>query len=533
MFARSILVILAVLSLGFVLGCGDSDSGDDVECIRDTDCEAGQICRNAHCVDEGDPCLMVQCDPGYRCQDGACVPVDPCSTMTCEDPPGDADCYVSPGTCSAGVCSYSALSDGAACDDGDACSSADVCTAGYCAGAPIECSDPPADVCLDEATLRTHVVVGLCDEGQCSYSFEDTICEFQCADAQCRAYDYCGELGAMRCVGSLVQTCNNSTWQTVVDCSSAAMNCEMLEGVAQCALFICQGGQTRCQGDLLELCVDNRWLPYQDCSTSDQHCLNGACESCTLDCTNRICGDDGCGGSCGECEVTEQCVDGDCLQVQVGLCPDGLTCGLFNWGDLTLCLEDGQIPIDAPSCGETMCPNNMGCFFAETGGEEMYCLEICGECPDGEICGPLELDADFFVHLCLVGGLPPDDAPACDADYMCEGNAICASTGDEYLCFNACSAPHDCVPACMGLECGDDGCGGSCGNCPVDANCMNGHCVAGLCPTGQSCDVYGEWQVNSCLQDGQIPTDNESCNNVGEFCPQPNQVCADRFDGTL
>ncbi|MBW2702559.1 MAG: hypothetical protein JRF33_17205, partial [Deltaproteobacteria bacterium] len=38
---------------------------------------------------------------------------------------------------------------------------------------------------------------------------------------------------------------------------------------------------------------------------------------------------------------------------------------------------------------------------------------------------------------------------------------------------------------------------------------------------------------NSCLQDGQIPTDNESCNNVGEFCPQPNQVCADRFDGTL
>ncbi len=180
----------------------------------------------------------------------------------------------------------------------------------YCAGAPIECSDPPADVCLDEATLRSHVVVGLCDEGQCTYSFEATICEFQCADAQCRSEDYCGELGAMRCVGSFVQTCNNFTWQTVVDCSSAAMNCEMLEGVAQCALFVCQGGQTRCQGDLQDLCVD-----------------------------------------------------GDCLLVQGGLCPDGLTCGLFNWGELTLCLEDGQIPVDAPSCGEGMCPNNMGCFL--------------------------------------------------------------------------------------------------------------------------------------------------------------------------
>jgi len=35
-----------------------------------------------------------------------------------------------------------------------------------------------------------------------------------------------------------------------------------------------------------------------------------------------------------------------------------------------------------------------------------------------------------------------------------------------------------CVPVCAGRECGDDGCGGSCGSCGLDELCEAGGCVA-------------------------------------------------------
>jgi hypothetical protein len=39
-----------------------------------------------------------------------------------------------------------------------------------------------------------------------------------------------------------------------------------------------------------------------------------------------------------------------------------------------------------------------------------------------------------------------------------------------------------CLPNCTGKECGDDGCGGSCGDCPEGYYCDNGVCVEGIPP---------------------------------------------------
>jgi hypothetical protein len=39
-----------------------------------------------------------------------------------------------------------------------------------------------------------------------------------------------------------------------------------------------------------------------------------------------------------------------------------------------------------------------------------------------------------------------------------------------------------CTPACAGRTCGDDGCGGSCGNCGDGFLCLDGTCQ---CPAGQ------------------------------------------------
>ena len=51
-----------------------------------------------------------------------------------------------------------------------------------------------------------------------------------------------------------------------------------------------------------------------------------------------------------------------------------------------------------------------------------------------------------------------------------------------------------CTPNCTDKECGDDGCGGSCGTCPTGETCNNsGTCVAG---STSKADVDGNGTVN-------------------------------------
>ena len=45
-----------------------------------------------------------------------------------------------------------------------------------------------------------------------------------------------------------------------------------------------------------------------------------------------------------------------------------------------------------------------------------------------------------------------------------------------------------CVPDCRGVECGGDGCGGSCGTCPASATCSAGACTS----RGASCDPIAQ-----------------------------------------
>ena len=51
-----------------------------------------------------------------------------------------------------------------------------------------------------------------------------------------------------------------------------------------------------------------------------------------------------------------------------------------------------------------------------------------------------------------------------------------------------------CVPQCDGLNCGPDGCGGSCGECPIYAKCVAGDCCMADCE-GKECgpDGCGGW----------------------------------------
>ena len=53
--------------------------------------------------------------------------------------------------------------------------------------------------------------------------------------------------------------------------------------------------------------------------------------------------------------------------------------------------------------------------------------------------------------------------------------------------------PPTCTPNCTGKTCGDDGCGGTCGNCPGAQDvCQNGHCICvPQCAPANACGANG------------------------------------------
>jgi len=84
----------------------------------------------------------------------------------------------------------------------------------------------------------------------------------------------------------------------------------------------------------------------------------------------------------------------------------------------------------------------------------------------------------------------------------------------------------NCIPNCVGKECGDDGCKGTCGRCPANSQCVGSKCCAGcddhscLCPTGELC-VDG----TCCIK----PTDPSFC---GTYCGVT-KACPSGYNCTL
>ncbi len=92
-----------------------------------------------------------------------------------------------------------------------------------------------------------------------------------------------------------------------------------------------------------------------------------------------------------------------------------------------------------------------------------------------------------------------------------------------------------CTPDCIGKECGDDGCGGSCGTCGSNATCPASTCVCDAgwddCDGDNSCECdlsvnecsggscvpsSGTWQVASCSI--AIPCSPDTCGVIGSIC---------------
>ena len=127
--------------------------------------------------------------------------------------------------------------------------------------------------------------------------------------------------------------------------------------------------------------------------------------------------------------------------------------------------------VAAPVCGDGKC---------ETPETAESCVKDCGK-PAADSC----------VGRC---GKFTDGAPCnCDAD--------CAKYNDCCKDYQAVCG-GSCTPNCADKQCGDNGCGGSCGSCTGGKVCSNFVCKAGstssVCPNGKCED--GE-TISSCPQD--------------------------------
>jgi hypothetical protein len=230
---------------------------------------------------------------------------------------------------------------------------------------------------------------------------------------------------------------------------------------------------------------------------------------CTPKCASAACGYDGCGGSCGECEAGESCVEGACVGCtpscedvscgdngcggSCGTCPDGGNCADGQCVEIAL---TGDCPVQAVlSCGAS------DIFTFE--GKGLPNNIVTASCPEGPLTGPemvyaLDLEEDTVLSLTASGQNGPltllvledsggDGCPsdACVASGQGELTMV-VQGGQSYRVVIEASPDSKgdillvadcCVPNCKPGSCGDDGCGGLCGSCGDDSVCVDGFCA--------------------------------------------------------
>ena len=260
--------------------------------------------------------------------------------------------------------------------------------------------------------------------------------------------------------------------------------------------------------------------------------------TCVPQCEGKVCGDDGCGSTCGDCGDSI-CDNGQCVAPPMDSCAG--MCGTFSAtasckcdancfdnGDCCddicdVCTENVNIaarcePACVPNCAEGQECGGDGC-----GG---FCGPGCAAeeaCVEGTCEGPNQ-DITSCEGMCGEWG----DNTTCNCDAECwEYNDccedVCTFCGDDY---EQCDEP--CEPVCAeGQECGDDGCGGTCGagcddgwTCNEDGLCDGGGCVSN-CFEGQEC---GDNECGGTCGPGC--DDGETCNEgICETACEP--TCAE------
>ncbi len=291
------------------------------------------------------------------------------------------------------------------------------CGSDGCGGICGECNDPvatacDAGVCVDPCAGGVPLV---CKTAQCG----DDGC-----GGTCGTCDSTKDCKAGACVPKIV-----------VDPASCAGNCGSIAPIGCYCVAGCETDGSCC-ADYAALC------------------------KCTPNCTDKTCGSDGCGGTCGTCGGGSPYCDatGNCTATCTPQC-DGKTCG-----------DDGC----GGNCGT--CGSGMTCSYADK------CIPSAWKCDPGSY-------QDAKACDCGCGAVDPDCSDAALSVFGCPAGDACSATG-------FCSATF----CANDSECGVKWCTGA---WPKSSGFYGGVCATPLAagqPAGTVCEINEQCASNLCLE---------------------------------
>lgn len=199
-------------------------------------------------------------------------------------------------------------------------------------------------------------------------------------------------------------------------------------------------------------------------------------DCCLPDCEGKDCGSDGCGGTCGECMEgqlcdfggTQSCGTQTCTAVKALNCGDSLS-------DVAL---DGE--------GSTNSLGSSGCNSLDYSGPEMtYSFVTDKALRLTALLPKYDSLEDLDVHILKDDGNGICDAMNCEATGLNEASIITEPGTTYYIVVDGFEGNTSafnlsldcCIPSCEAKNCGDDGCGGTCGDCGLDGLCQENQCI--------------------------------------------------------
>ncbi len=482
-------------------GQGDKTGGGDVSGDACTPMCGGKECGDDGC---GGDCGTCKMQLELCSESGQCVPFTCKSTKDC---PGDLICADDLGECVACV--------------GD-----EDCPEGTKCGADHACHEE--HLCDSDKDCKQFDLVCDKDAGQCVQCLKAD----HCAEGEYCKDGYCIETacpaGEAKCEGPVVLVCaaDGSGWSVSITCAEQQY-CE----AGECTDYACAPSETFCDGEVLKECSGDgkSVVSEDDCAAKEEHCFGGKCLATVCEPGAKFCADpatvatclgDGMDFSKLPCDAGQYCYSakGECV---AQVCSPGKaecvgtvakTCNAIGSGYASQvdCKVQSKVCVNG-QCLDLACPPSTNfCVDNVTVG---YCDE------EGKSFVPEACEAK---HSCEDGECKPwlctPNLPVCDGQTATKCDALGLGPlpgGTQCLPGQSCVEGKcvDCVKDCAGKECGDDGCGGSCGSCTGDDACNAGICV----PPGMDCNNDGADD-----QCPELPGYVRTC-NAQQHCEYANQ----------